>query len=196
MIMELVRSFRKWLVGSPEVQEELRVEMLVRSHPFKQQYKRWISKNYNQELLKNIYTSYTLSKLSVAGDLPLNYFTEGKSHHILLHYIDPLGKMTFPFLQDYLRDKIIRIGYNLYLSDRRVIARAGYVDTIERHVLRPYVPSFSIAEKQEQLYGHVQVSVHYINDRPLLLQLTVEPSTEPDYNPPFSFDELAGLLFM
>jgi len=194
--MELVRYVRKLLGVARPVHEELSVAMLVRNHQYKQQYRRWMTKNHQQELLKNLYTSFTLSKLGVTGDVPLHYFSDGRAHHILIHYIDPMDKVVLSFIQDYFRDKIMRLGFNLYHSERRVMDRVGYTDTIERHVLKPYIPSFAIDDVHERFYGNIQVSVHFVNDRPLFLQLTAEPLTEQDYQGQFSFDDLVEVLFM
>jgi hypothetical protein len=174
----------------------LETEMLVRNHQEKQQYRDWIQKGNHQELLKNIYTSFTLSKLSVKGDLPLTYFQGKDRSQILLHYIDPFGKTVFPMLQDYFRDRIVRVGYQVFLSERQTVERMGYLSGVERHLLRPQVPPFSVSDKPEQLYGNIEIAVHYADERPLYLSIVAEKLNEQTHNKQYPFDELAEILFI
>jgi hypothetical protein len=194
-MFEHVTHLLKRVFAAPKQLEPVRQEMLVRSFGHKQQFKTWLAQGGHEEILKNLYTSYTLNKLSITGDVPMHVFVEGTSRHVLLHYTDAMGKTLFPFLQDYFRDRIMRIGYNLYLSDRQTISRAGHIEQIDRHILRPALPAFQQPGKQEQLYGHITLSVHVIDDRPLFLQISAEAIQDKQYTAVFPFDELAETLF-
>ncbi|MFM2286039.1 MAG: hypothetical protein RLZZ543_1536 [Bacteroidota bacterium] len=188
-------QFVKRVFAAPKKDEPVRQEMLVRSHAHKQQYKSWVEQGGHSEMLKNLYTAYTLNKLGITGDVPMHVFVNGPSRHVLLHYTDAMGKTLFPFLQDYFRDRIMRIGYNLYLSDRQTISRAGHTEQIDRHILRPALPAFQEPGKLEQLYGHITLSVHVIDERPLFLQISAETLQDKQYTAVFPFDELAETLF-
>lgn len=196
MFEGLIRFLRNQFFYPVEKESQpVKQEMLVRSQSYKTQYRKWTGHKRQSEILKNLYTSFTLSKLGITGDIPLHYFRDGANPHLIIHYIDPMGKDLFAFLQDYFRDKITRLGYNLYLSDRQTIERLGYVERIEKHVLRPYLPSFQSAGLREQLYGVLMVSVVYINERPLYLEVSSEIITDSHFNSPYPFDELADFLF-
>lgn len=188
-------QFVKRVFAAPKKEEPVRQEMLVRSYSYKQQYKTWINQGGHEEILKNLYTSYTLNKLQITGDVPMHVFVEGSSRHVVLHFTDSMGKTLFPYLQDFFRDRIMRIGYNLYLSDRQIISRAGHIEQIDRHILRPAVPAFHSGDKLEQLYGHITIKVDYIDDRPLYLQISAEAIQDKAYGKVFPFDELAETIF-
>ncbi len=194
-MFEQLALFVKRVFSAPKAQEPVRQEMLVRSFSHKQQYKNWLSQGGHEEILKNLYTSYTLNKLNITGDVPMHVFVEGNSRHVLLHFTDSMGKTLFPYLQDFFRDRIMRIGYNLYLSDRQTISRAGHIEQIDRHILRPAVPAFYSGDKLEQLYGHITIKVDYIDDRPLYLQISAEAIQDKVYGKVFPFDELAETIF-
>jgi hypothetical protein len=196
MFENLVRFVKNLFLPPHGNLPAVRQEMLVRSYGWKQNYRRWIENNKHVEPLKNLYTSYTLTKLGITGDIPMHRFHSNGSENLLVHYLEPYGKDQLSFLQDYFRDRIMRIGYSLYISDKQSIERVGYVETIERHILNPFVPAFSISEPIEQLYGKVVISLHYINERPLFLQISAEPLSEGGYNNVYSFDELAEILLI
>jgi hypothetical protein len=197
MFDKFLQRIKRWM-HSPqnEASPEVLQEMLVRSARFKELYRNWISEGLHHEPLKNIYTSFTLSHSGISADIPMHVFKRGNSHHVLIHYFDGLGKNIPAFLQDYFRDRVMRIGYNLYLSDRQVIHRISHTEIVERHVLRPYIPAFSLHDKPEQLYGNISIAVHYANDRPMFLELTAEHTISGDFAPAFPFDELAEILFI
>jgi hypothetical protein len=193
-----IKDLWNQLVNRTAQQEGVSVkhDMLVRNRIFKQQYKTWLETNRHTELLKNLYTSFTLSKLGITGELPILYYTERQSKHVLIHYIDPIGKHALPFLQDYFRDRVMRIGYTLFLSDSQLINRMGYTERIDSHLLKPQIKAFPFDAKHEQLYGAIQISFHSINSRPLYLRITSEELTDREFNKAYSFDELAEILFL
>ena len=197
MFEKLKQQILKWFKPqTTSTQDALAQEMLVRSHRQKQLFKSWLHENQHNEVLKNLYTSFTLSKSGISGDIPMHVFSDRHSRHIIIHYMDMMGKHQFPFLQDYFRDRVMRIGYNLYLSDRQTINRISHLEVVDRHVLRPHVPAFQLNDLPEQLYGIISIVVHYVNERPLFLQITAETQAESHYAPAFPFDELAEILFI
>lgn len=197
MFEKLLHQFRKWISSPYRADSEAVVqEMLVRQQRFKQAYRSWISEGAHHEILKNIYTSFTLTQSGVSGDIPMHVFRKGSSRTIVIHYFDGLGKNIPAFLQDYFRDRVMRIGYNLFLSDRQQINRVSHRELVERHVLRPYVPSFHVNEKPEQLYGTISLAVHYADDRPMFLEITSDVMYGAEFAPAFPFEELAEILFI
>lgn len=194
-MLEQVRLFflRKFRPIKP-LSKGVEVEMLVRNHQFKQQYKNWLEKGFHQELLKNIYTSFTLSKLSIRGDLPLHFYTSKAQSELLFHYIDTIGKPTFSYLQDYFRDRVMRLGYQVFLSERKVVERMGYYSITERHLLKPQIFQQNLHEPIDQLYGNIEIAVHYADDRPVYMSIRSETISDPKFHAPFPFDELAEIL--
>ncbi|MEZ5173481.1 MAG: hypothetical protein R2850_08235 [Bacteroidia bacterium] len=197
MFEKLLQQIRKWLSSPSQADAGAVVqEMLVRPQRFKQQYRSWIADGAHHEVLKNIYTSFTLTHSGVSGDIPMHVFRNGSSRTVVIHYFDGLGKNIPAFLQDYFRDRVMRIGYNLFLSDRQEINRVSHQETVDRHVLRPYVPSFHINEKPEQLYGTISIAVHYADERPMFLEISSEVMHGGEFAPAFPFEELAEILFI
>jgi hypothetical protein len=72
----------------------------------------------------------------------------------------------------------------------------GYLSGVERHLLRPQVPPFSVSDKPEQLYGNIEIAVHYADERPLYLSIVAEKLNEQTHNKQYPFEELAEILFI
>ena len=67
-----MNSFAEWLrklgfrlPDKTPKEDAVQAEMLVRSRMYKEEFRKWITRGHHQELLKNIYTTYTLNKLGV-----------------------------------------------------------------------------------------------------------------------------------
>lgn len=170
-------------------------EMLVRGVRYKSDYHLWLEQSKQTELLKTIYISFVLRKMNITGDIPIHSYSERESSYLVLHYIDPIGKANFSYLFDYLKDRTIKLGYMLYLSDKQVVERNGYIERTERHLLRPQQSPIFLSEHPEQLYGNIAFNLIYINDRPLYISVVSSFVLEKAYNQAFSFDDFAEVLF-
>ena len=169
--------------------------MLVRSYAYKRSYRKWISQNQHVELLKSIYTAFTLNKAGVHGDLPLHYFPLKNGDQVLIHQLDFLGKLTFSFLSDYFRERLMRLGYKLYLSDFQQLIHQSRISRIERHILHPRTDISPYENATTGLYGVIELTVQYSDAKPLYLSIRTEVLSNKD-SQNFSFDELAELLFV
>ena len=193
--MELSHLFRYFKKHS-NPKEDNTSAMLVRSFSYRQAFRTWLAKHHHNELLKSIYTSFTLSKVGVQGDFPLSYFPLRTGDQIHIHYLDALGKNTFPYLMDYFRDRIMRLGYKLYLSDKQIINHQSHSARMERHILHPRKDLAIAGQKLPQLYGNIELRVQFIDDKPIYLSILTEPFDQSNYSRAYPFDELAELLFI
>lgn len=189
-------KFVRHLFNLPEnSSEQVKHEMLIRSQSYRLAYQKWLRLGRNKELLKNFYTSYTLGRLGIAGEIPLHTFQDESRRHLLVHYIDNLGRDLFPFLLDYFKDSTLKMGYQVSLSERKIVERLGYIEKTEKHVLRPAVSSFQGAGRKEQLYGIISLQISYVDERPLFLELISEEIVHRNYTAAFAFDEYIEILF-
>lgn len=192
----IFRSIFSRFIGKQSKTADAQSGMLVRSFAYKRQFRNWIANNHHSELLKNIYTSYTLNKAGVQGELPLLYFPLRNGNQILLHQLDVFGKATLDFLSDYFRNRLMRIGYKLYLSDLQHVNHQSHAARTERHILHPRKDLALAGQKLPQLYGNIELRVQYCDDRPIFLSIRTEAIENSHYAPAYSFDELAELLFI
>jgi len=183
------------MISQRESHNPVRQEMLVRNVRYKSDYHLWLEQHKQVELLKTIYISFVLRKLNIAGDIPLHAYQQHESSNLIVHYIEPIGKNSFNYLFDYLKDRTVKLGYMLYLSDRQIIERNGFIEKVERHLLRPQQSPYYLSENKEQLYGNIALSLIFINDKPLYLKIESSYALEKAYNQAFSFDDFAEVLF-
>ncbi|MBX7201736.1 MAG: hypothetical protein IT240_04935 [Bacteroidia bacterium] len=194
MVSGIVKFVRQLFYLPENNLNQVRHEMLVRPQSFRLMYQKWLKLHRHKEPLKNLYTSFTFGNLGIDGEMPLHVFQEESRKRLLIHYLDSFGKDLFPFLMDYFKECTLKLGYQSYLSDRKIVERLGYIEKTEKHVLRPASPVFIGNSRQEQLYGIITLQIKYIDERPLYLEILSEEIPGPDFAPAFSFAEFIEIL--
>lgn len=95
---------------------------------------------------------------------------------------------TMLFLADALRDEVLELGYRLYMSDERQFLRDDYVETIERHYLKPAVELQG--GKVDQLFGNITIEYRLIDRQPYDLKLIVQYYHDHQFNAHLPYPQL------
>ena len=66
---------------------------------------------------------------------------------------------------DFLQEKVLTLNYRPQMSDTRTWSQNDWVQTVERHYLKPR-QSWADGEKIEQQYGNITIELSLRNDRP------------------------------
>jgi hypothetical protein len=187
--MSIIWKLKKWLKPiSPETRVDKKV--LVRHEAYKFSYRKWLNTSKKEDILNRLHNSFMLRQLGVAGETPIHYNQTRKSHSLLIHYIDMIGKDQFSFLFDYLKDRTIKLGYHVYAADKQTVEREGFTDSMERYVLKPAVHIFSVNEKASQLYGQITLYNHIIDGRPVYIRLLIEHLDQNSFEKPHLASDL------
>lgn len=195
ILQGLNRILMNLFSASDDHQGQVRQEMLIRRQSFKLQYKRWKESSLRTEVLKNLYTSFTLSKLGVAGEIPMHYFQDSSRYCLIIHYIETMDKDLLRFLQDHFKERLLKSEYTLYLSERKIFERTGYIEKSERHILKPAFSFFQTKGLNNQLFGLININIQYINDRPLYIEIITENIPGEKFSAQHEFEMLTELLF-
>lgn len=181
--MSIIWKLKKWLKpNNPETKVDKKV--LLRHEAYKFSYRKWVVSSKKDDLLNRLHNSFMLRQLGVAGEMPIHYNHNKMNHSLLVHYIDMIGKDHFFYLFDYLKDRIIKVGYHVYAADKQTVEREGFTDSMERYVLKPAIHIFSVNEKATQLYGQITVYNHIIDGRPVYIRLLIEHLDQNSFEKP------------
>jgi len=121
-------------------------------------------------------TFYTIEKPSTKGFI-LNFRKEIFSPVEFQHYFD------------YLKLKILEHNYKLYTSDVRIFDRGDFVETIERHYIKP---RFQVSDEDLfiQQFGNVSITHVKKDNRPVRIQFLCHMYSDRKYTVADPFDEL------
>jgi len=162
-------------------------KILLRDFVFKNNYQDWLlfQKKADIDKMQSIYEQYLIH----------NYLKDAQ-HEIGQGFEAFLWKNTFdinlPFVMDYWREKVIKLGYYNYVSDQKTEYLDGGIKRIyERHYLKP-LSGIKLIENSGSSYGNVSIEVCLGNDKSaLFIKLAVTKYPEISYQ---SFESLLGIL--
>ncbi len=97
------------------------------------------------------------------------------------------------FFFDLLKERVLAQGYRVQISDRRVYANQSWMETAERHYLKPK-PEFGAPGKIRQRYGNITIQLLLRNDQPHQLQFQATTYRDQLFLEADSFKELMGQL--
>lgn len=113
-----------------------------------------------------------------------------------LFFYDPsIGPGNFRHFFDFIRDRVLALGYNLSTSDQRILQHPRYTETIYKHFLKPRPHDCAHTGRCNQLYGSVTVDLVIINEQPGFIRFFANPYHDTIFTPPHSFDELMAAVF-
>lgn len=173
-----------------EVQEELR-----RSESYLQAYTEWKNSGQAVELMRKVEKSYEMKKGGIEGLYPIHLFNSAAANGFALSYHPTISRQEFRFLLDYLRDRVLALGYRLANTDHQIRDKETYIQTTEKHYLKPPI-SRAAAKKSEQRYGNILLEYVLIDNQPSYLKLMVTIYTDHLYSKAQSYDELIEKLFV
>jgi hypothetical protein len=108
---------------------------------------------------------------------------------------DFIDHKSFQHYFDYLRERILTLGYRPHRSERELLDRVLYVETVERHSFR--LPDLANDHgKMIQLYGHVYLELIRVNDRPSYLRLMVTKVVDSRFAAPLPFEDLMNRVMV
>ncbi|MCS6967165.1 MAG: hypothetical protein RMJ44_02105 [Cytophagales bacterium] len=167
-------------------------EALERNQDFRHKMFLWQNSGAHHRLAYQFWEAWQLKKNQQLADFQVHILKINGSNGIAFTYHPQIGPEPFQFFFDYLRDKTLQIGYQLYTSDRRIYLRSHYTETVEKHYLKPPIDLRVENGKFlpcNQLYGNVLIEYVQIDDQPSFIRLMAHYYQDSLYQPPLPFDD-------
>lgn len=170
------------------VQEELQ-----RSSSYQEAYTNWKSSSEATLLLERIKKSYNMKKTGMEGLYPVHLFNSAAANGFALSYHPTISRREFHFLLDYWRDKMLSLDYRLANTDTQTKDKGEYVQTTEKHYLKP--PITRNKPKAEQHYGNILLEYVLVDDQPSYLKLMITTYKDHLFTEAKPHEELLEKLF-
>ncbi|WP_051049925.1 hypothetical protein [Nafulsella turpanensis] len=192
--MAFLDDLLKQLFPEPNQNEAVQVkEELKRNERYLQHYKVWKESSYLADLLRAVEVSYHSKKNRKEGMYHMHLFQSAPANGFALSYHPAIGARSFQFLFDYLRDQVLQLDYRLQNTDRHIRDRGTYVQTTEKHYLKPNSPLHQ--KLNNQRYGNILLEHVLIDQQPSYLKLLVNVYSDHLFTEALSFDDLLSKLF-
>lgn len=182
------------LFPEPNQNEPVQIkEELKRNERYLQHYQVWKGSSCMTDLLRMVEESYYCEKRQEEGIYHLHLFQSAPANGFALSYHPSIGIRTFQFLFDFLRDQALSLDYRLQNTDRHIRDRGTYVQTTEKHYLKPN--SDPEQKLNDQRYGNILLEHVLVDQYPAYLKLMVNVYSDHQFTRALPFDDLLGKLF-
>lgn len=171
-------------------------EWITRSEEEKADYEHWkntLDKRRLTDWLNDQYATYQV--LPQETDEAIDFLDTPSSKGFVVYFLKTgYSKEETGYLFDYLKEQVLKLGYKTQLSDTRTYNRPDWVETVERHYLKPR-KGLKKEEKIDQLFGNITIEREFRDENIHNLRLSATAYNDRLYAPPQPFKELMqGIL--
>jgi len=170
-------------------------EPIQRSKRYEQEYFRWLNEGHFRKILEVIDSAYENKRASQPDVIDVHLLQSIYANGIAITYnADIFSFQTFHFLFDYLKEKVVPLGYKENIAERKMYDKATYVETVEKYYLKPDMP---LGENGlfDQLYGNVLIELVLVNDKPSYIKLLVSLYSDRLYTEALPFEDFKMNVF-
>jgi hypothetical protein len=170
-------------------------EIIIRSEQEQEQYKKWVNSPEKDSFLNFIKQQYELSKDGKEDQSMIRILDSSPSCGFMLRYPENFSVENFHHLFDYLKDRVLEMGYKPYMSDRKMYTSNDRAEMVERHHLKPPRDMKMYGkEKLDQMYGNISIELNKIDDVPTHIRFLCNNYSDSAFIPARDFDELMNKL--
>ena len=170
-------------------------EIISRTDSFLESYKIWKNGPTHKRLLNWIaeeYNTYQLEKDPVHKGI--DFLRTDSTNGVAIHFDDvDYTKEDAFFLFDYFKEKIRTHNYRTQVSDTRTYSKNTWVETVERHYLKPR-PVYDEHGKIDQGFGNITILLTLRDDKVYNLKLSATAYQDRLFNAEEGFDGLMKFL--
>lgn len=166
-------------------------EVIERTAEEKGRYEQWLNSLVKRRLtdwLDNQYAIYRVTPDDI--DEAMDFLNTPSSKGFVIHfYKTNYNRQEVTHFFDFLKDQMKALDYKLQISDTRTYSRERWVETVERHYLKPR-PQFEKGKKIDQRFGNVTIELLLRDDRVYQLKLQATSYQDHLYSDAAEFRDL------
>ncbi len=169
-------------------------EMIERSEEEREDYERWKNTLVLRRLLDWLNDQYAIYRVDQDRiDEALDFLNTPSSKGFVIHFNQTrYSQRDVVHFFDYLKEQVLKLKYRTQISDLRTYERASWVETIQRHYLKP---GPTIRQQQEdgkftQKFGNIMIELELRNDQVFNLRFRATVYKDSLFKEPAEFKEL------
>ena len=187
-IKDLFNFSRETTPNTPAVHE-----VIERSPEEKEQYERWkktLSCRRLIDWLNGQHIEYLINPENV--DEAIDFLNIPSSKGFVIHFQQTnYSRKEIINLFDFFKEQVLKLGYRSYVSDRKVYSREDWVESKERHYLKPPSNLRKITkEKFKQQYGNITIEILFRDEEVVHLKFSATAYNDHLFEDAKEFKEL------
>ena len=185
--------YQKFFASKATPGFKLHNEVIKRHAKYLYHYQEWKDSDRPGHIISDYSKSYYLKHSGIESEPGVHVFNSPAANGFAFTYHPSLGKDEFQYLFDLLADKVKLLGYRMVNSDVYVAEKADFIETREKHYLKPPLSAFD--KTTDQYYGNILVEYIKVNDEPSYIKLLANTYSDRLYMEPRPYNELIEHLF-
>jgi hypothetical protein len=184
------------MLPQPGPADQAQWQPLARTPAQVRQHDQWVTQQVYLNWMGPYFKAYHFRKTGVCGrDLRVQLLDECGRQGAVFFFDPSIGPGNFRHLFDFIRDRVLALGYNLSTSDQRTLRHERYTETIDKHFLKPLPRDCTKSGRCNQQFGTVTVDMVSVNGQPGFIRFSANPYHDDIFTPAHSFDELMDQVF-
>ena len=172
-------------------------ELIARTDEEIDDYRQWRDMHIRQQLTGWLDTQFTqYRQTGRQSDRSIDFLDTPSSKGFVIHFGDLRYSLRDTrHFADYLKERVRTLNYRTQISDLRTYQNGPWVETIERHYLKPRPGQPQDPEKQfVQRYGNVMIENVLRDEKPYRLKFRATVYQDRLFEEAKSFDKLVSVL--
>lgn len=188
-IADIFRSAEAGTPAAPTIHE-----LIDRDDSDRQDYARWKRTLGRRRLMDWLTDQYAVNRAGARTDEAIGFLDTNSSKGFVIYFHRTnYGKAEIQHFFDYLKERMLQLGYRSQISDRRIFPRKDWVETQERHYVKPR-NTYREGSKLNQRFGNVMIEFELRDDVPHNLRLRATVYQDAQYEEADSFAALMMAL--
>lgn len=139
-------------------------ELIERDEPELTDYEDWKKTLAKQRLLNWLVDQYAVFRGDGRVDRAIDFLNTPSSKGFVIHFHDTnYSRREVTHFFHYLKERVQSLGYRVQISDRRIFPRSTWVETQERHYLKPR-NKYVKGEPIDQKFGNITIELESRDD--------------------------------
>lgn len=169
-------------------------EVISREAASEVAYERWKNTAAKERMLAWLSEQHRVFKGRGRQDEAVDFLDTPSTKGFVVHFFQTqYSKEEVIFFFDYLKELILALNYRSQISDRRIFSRNQWVETQERHYLKPR-NTFTAGEKIDQKFGNITLELEFRDDQVRNLRLRATIYKDALYEEADGFSALMAAL--
>ncbi len=170
-------------------------ELIIRSEEEQEDYEQWKESLLSRRLLNWLSDQYAIYCITPDDiDEALDFLDTPSSKGFAIHfYKTNYTRREVTHLFDYFKEQVLEHNYRTQISDARIYNRGHWVETTERHYLKPRIQT-KTDEKLHQAYGNVMIELELRNDQVHNLRFRATSYQDRLFHEAAEFQELMRIV--
>ncbi|WP_188558638.1 hypothetical protein [Hymenobacter glacieicola] len=186
--------FKRFFSGSAPASADW--QPLQRSAAEEQVRQQWVAQQVYLNWMGPYFKAYHYQKAGLPGGMFRVQLARDAGRPGAVFLYDPsIGPGNFRHLFDFIRDRVLGLGYHVGASSHRTVRHEQYTESTQKHFLKPQPHDCTNTGRCNQRYGNITLDLVSINGQPGFLRLLSNPFTDSIFTPAHSFDELIDAVF-